>query len=216
MKKLVIIYIFILLILYSSAIYAAVDTEVIEEQEKNLEISDFINEASIYTKDTFQNIELDKVYKDALSGNIDNKEILKNILSLTGKEVKKTLEILGYIIIIIITHSIIKGICEGVGNKEVGEITYYIQYILIVSLIMTNFSDIIVLIKETINSLVGFLNTLLPILITLMITTGNIVSASTVQPILLLIITFIRKLNILSISTNNIGWNVSRNNIKNI
>lgn len=76
-------------------------------------------------------------------------------------------------------------------NNKTGEITYYVQYVLIVTLIMTNFSETIVLIKNTINNLVGFINCLLPILLALMITTGNIVTASTIQPVLLLIITFI-------------------------
>lgn len=40
------------------------------------------------------------------------------------------------------------------GNHEIGEITYYVQYVLIVTLIMTNFSETIILIKNTINNLV--------------------------------------------------------------
>lgn len=99
---------------------------------------------------------------------------------------------------------------------EVGEITYYVQYILIVTLVMTNFSEIIVLIKNTVNSLVGFLNSLLPILLALMVATGNIVTASTIQPVLLVIITFVRKYHLFSISTTYISWNFSWNNISNI
>lgn len=113
------------------------------------------------------------------------------IIKILGKEVTKTIQSLGYILIIIVIHSIIKAISEGMGNEQIGEITYYVQYILIVTLIMTNFSETIVLIKDTINSLVGFINTLLPIMIALMITTGNLVTASAVQPLLLLLITFI-------------------------
>ena len=56
---------------------------------------------------------------------------------------------------------------------------------------MSNFADVIKLIKDTIQNLVGFSHTLIPILITLMMTTGNITSASVVQPILLFLITFI-------------------------
>lgn len=56
---------------------------------------------------------------------------------------------------------------------------------------MSNFADIIQLAKTTIQNLVGFSYTLLPILLTLMMTTGNIVSAGAVQPILLFLITFI-------------------------
>lgn len=56
---------------------------------------------------------------------------------------------------------------------------------------MSNFADIISLAKNTIQNLVGFSYSLLPILLTLMMTTGNIVSASAVQPIILFLITFI-------------------------
>lgn len=50
---------------------------------------------------------------------------------------------LGIILIIIIIHSLIKNISEGMENSQIGEITYYVQYILIVTLVMTNFADTI-------------------------------------------------------------------------
>ena len=62
---------------------------------------------------------------------------------------------------------------------------------MIVTLIMSNFASIINLIKESIQNLVGFPNTLIPILITLMLATGSITSAGVIQPILMFIITFI-------------------------
>ncbi|MBE5820537.1 MAG: hypothetical protein E7310_07000 [Clostridiales bacterium] len=47
-------------------------------------------------------------------------------------------------------------------------IAYYIEYILIVTLVMHNFSEIINMVKDTINNLVGFMNSLVPILMALM------------------------------------------------
>lgn len=88
-------------------------------------------------------------------------------------------------------HSILKSISDSLENKSISQITYYVQYILIVTLIMSNFADIINLAKTTIQNLVGFSYTLLPILLTLMMTTGSIASASAVQPVLLFLITFI-------------------------
>ena len=64
------------------------------------------------------------------------------------------------------------------------------QFILIVALVMTNFVQILDIVRESIQSLVGFMNSLIPILITLCIATGSIVSANMLQPILLFIITF--------------------------
>lgn len=88
-------------------------------------------------------------------------------------------------------HSILKSISEGLENKSISQITYYVQYILIVTLIMGNFADIIKMVKTSIESLVGFMNSLVPLLITLMLTTGNVASASLLEPIILFIITFI-------------------------
>lgn len=93
--------------------------------------------------------------------------------------------------IIIVVHSILKTISDGLDNKGISQITYYVEYILIVTLIMANFTSIIELTKDTIENLIGFMNTLIPILITLMITTGSITTANVVQPIILFAITFI-------------------------
>lgn len=98
------------------------------------------------------------------------------------------------VLVIVVIHSILKNISEGLENKGIAQITYYVQYILIVTLIMTNFVQIIEIIRESIQNLVNFMNLLVPILITLMITTGSIVSANLIQPILLFIITFIGNL----------------------
>lgn len=94
------------------------------------------------------------------------------------------------ILVIIVIHSILKNLSEGLENKGIAQITYYVQYILIVTLIMTNFVQILDIVKESIQSLVGFMNSLIPIMVTLMITTGSIVSANLIQPILLFLITF--------------------------
>lgn len=56
---------------------------------------------------------------------------------------------------------------------------------------MSNFSGIITSVKEAIQNLVGFSYSLIPLLLSLMMITGNMVTAGVVQPILLLVITFI-------------------------
>ena len=93
--------------------------------------------------------------------------------------------------VIIIISSVLRSITDGLENKSVSQITYYITCILIVTIVMKNFSDIINMVKASIDNLVAFTNCLIPLLITLMITTGNIASAGMLQPIILWIISFI-------------------------
>ena len=59
---------------------------------------------------------------------------------------------------------------------------------------MTNFSDIVNLVKETTTNLIGFMNTLIPVLISLMLYTGSITTSSILEPIILFMINFIGNL----------------------
>lgn len=162
-----------------------------QSQQEELNISSFIKEAQKYTQSTFEDIDVNELFTSAITGKIDNSTIMKTIVSLIGKEVLNCATVLGSILVIIIIHSILKSISEGLENKNVAQITYYVQYILIVTLIMANFSDILQMVKTSIQNLVGFMNSLVPLLITLMLTTGNFASAGILEPIILFIITFI-------------------------
>lgn len=166
------------------------EEEIIKSQQDNLNIDDFIEEADTYTKDVYQDVDIGELFTSAISGNIDNENILKNIVHSLGGEVFDSITVLGSILVIIVIHSILRAISEGLENKGIAQIIYYVQYILIVTLIMTNFVQIIDIVKDSIQNLVNFMNLLIPILVTLMITTGSIASASLLQPILLFLITF--------------------------
>ena len=166
-------------------------TEILSSQKDAVNISKFVDEAQKYTKDVYEDIDFNQLLNSALQGNIDNKLLYKSIFNVLGKETISSIRTIASIMIVIIIHSILKSISEGLENKGVAQVSYYVQYILIVTLIMTNFADIITMLKETITNLVAFSNTLIPILITLILTTGSIGTANMLQPILLFIITFI-------------------------
>lgn len=182
------------LILINCTSFATDTNEIINIQKDTLNISDFITEAEEYTKESMPDIDLNELLTNAISGNLDNFNLMKLFWSLLGKEVLNSIAVISSIIVILVIHGILKSISDGLENKGVAQITYYVQYILIVTLVMTSFADIITMVKESIQNLVGFINSLVPILITLLITTGNIASAGMLEPIILFIITLIGNL----------------------
>lgn len=165
--------------------------DIINSQKSSLNIGGFINEAKKYTEDVFKDTDYNELLNSAIKGELDNEKIGKSIIGIIGNETIEAIRTIGAIIVIIIIHSILKSISEGLENKSVAQITYYVQYILIVTLIMISFADIITMVKDSITNLVNFSNSLVPLLMTLILTTGNIISANILQPILLFIITFI-------------------------
>lgn len=188
MKKIIII--FCILMSLCNLIYAT-DTNILKSQQESLGISDFIEEANKYTKENFKDINLQNIFENAITGRIGNSNLFNSFLNVLGRETKNAVSNIGIIMIVIIIHSILITISESLGNKSVSQIAYFVEYIVIITLVLSNFSDIINMVKTSIIDLVGFSNSLIPLMITLMLTTGAIVSAGVVKPVLLILINFI-------------------------
>lgn len=188
MKKVIIL--FFTFLFLCSPIYGT-DTDILTSQQEALGISDFISTSKKYTQDSLTGLDIQDVFKSAITGRVGNTNLLNNILNVLGRETKTAVSNIGIIMIVIIIHSILVTISENLGNKSVSQIAYFVEYIIIITLVLNNFADIIAMVKESIVDLVGFSNNLIPLLITLMLTTGAIVSAGVIKPVLLFLINFI-------------------------
>ena len=189
MKKIILIFILILII--PTKVSAETKEEIMSSTQEKFNISGFINQAQEYTGDFFEDMDLSDIFNQAVQGKVNNQTIYKKIIKILGNEVSSNIKILISILVIIVIHGILKSITDSLENSNVSQIIYFVQYILIVTLIMSNFTEIIKLIKETANNLVGFINLLMPLLLTLMVYTGNITTSSVLEPIVLFISNFI-------------------------
>ena len=198
-EKIITIIVMVLIVFLSNSSYAN-DNQTIIEQQEEFKIQDFIKNAEKFTGEFFEDIDINEILNDAIKGEVDNSTLLKKILNILGKEVTTNIKSLVSILAIILIHSILKSISESLENNNISKLIYYVQYILIVTVIMSNFTDIIKLvhildssknIKDTTGNLIGFMNALVPLLITLMMYTGSITTSSVVEPIILFMINFI-------------------------
>ena len=184
--------IIILLVIIPSISYSINDTtDTLHQHQETFGISEFVKETEKYTDDFFNDISISDMINDAITGKVDNGNLAKKALSLLGTEVKTALQTLIGILLIILIHSVLKAVSDNLEDSSVSKIIYYVQYILIVTLIMTNFSNILTTITDTIHNLIGFMNSLVPMLITLMLYTGSIVTSGLLQPIILFVIEFV-------------------------
>lgn len=184
--NIILIIILILSIIKGNRLFAI---DEIDESVNKYGINSFINNSKMYIKDL--NIDISSVFKNLLKGEFDNKKLFEILLSIFDKNTKEIIYSISGIVAVILINCLLKAISENLGNDSVSKIAEYVQYILIVTILMKNFSEIIVEIKESIFNLTAFSNSLIPLMVTLIISTGNIVTSSIVEPILLLIISFI-------------------------
>lgn len=196
MKKIIIIFTYFIIFTFfipHLITYANTD-ETLEEQKEEFGIQDFIKSSEQYAGDFFEDISIKDILNNAIQGKVDNSTIFKRILSLLGSETINALKTIGSIIAIITIHAILKSISESLENDSISKLIYYTQYILIITIIMANFSDIVKMIQDTSANLVAFMNILVPLLITLMMYTGSIVTSGIVEPIILFMINFINNI----------------------
>lgn len=194
MKKKIICLIILITTCIIPQSYAIDEESTINEQKESFGIGTFIKSAQEYTGEFFEGLDINNILESAISGNVDNSTFLKKVLTLFSKEFSSSIKTIFSILIIIIIHSILKSISESLENDNISNLIYYVQYILIATIIMSNFSDIITTVKETATNLVGFINLLIPVLTSLMMYTGSITTSSLLEPIILFAINFIGNL----------------------
>jgi len=191
MKKIFIVVLALFFINFPILYCDASTEETIQEQQSEFQIQDFIKNAKQYSGEFFENINIEDVLNDAIKGEVDNSTFLKRILNLIGGEITSGIKAVVSILAIILIHTILKSISESLENDNIAKLVYYVQYILIITIIMTNFSEIIKMVQNTCTNLIAFMNTLVPLLITLMMYTGSIATSSVVEPVILFMINFI-------------------------
>ncbi len=192
MKKFLLIMIVVACVMIVGNVsYADSGMQTMKEQQEEFKIQDFIKGAEEYSGEFFDNIDVGDVLQQAIKGEVDNSTFAKRILNLLGKEVTTNVKAIVSILAIIIIHSVLKSISESLENDGISKLIYYVQYILIVTIIMANFSDIIKLVQDTTSNLLGFMNMLVPLLVTLMLYTGSITTSTVIEPIILFMVNFI-------------------------
>lgn len=192
MKRKVIIFLIIILsIIIPTNISYSNEDITMKEQQDEFKIQDFISNSKKYTGDFFENVDISKILNEAIQGKVDNNTLIKRIFNLFSGEVTKNIKSIVSILVIILIHSILKSISESLENDGISKLIYYVQYILIVTIIMSNFSDIVKLVQDTSNNLVGFMNMLVPLLITLMLATGSITTSGLAEPLILFTVNFV-------------------------
>ena len=164
--------------------------DIISSEMNKFGINNFLNLSQKYSNSIFPNLNINNVFDSALNGDIYNafkNNVLSNIFL---REIKDSINLMASIVLIVIIHTIFKTIVDGLKNSESGKIVYFIQYLLIVTLIINSFISILDLTKNTINDLSNYMNILIPLMVTLIITTGSFTTANVFQPFLVFLVSF--------------------------
>ena len=159
--------------------------------ETQIQIDEFLSTIQQYANDIIPELKEKNVLEKVIGGeNVVKENFINRVLNLFLKEFKIAISI----IIKILVTTMFCGLLKNIGPENdsgVKEIAFYIAYLVIVGLIISSYINIADLCKETITKLTEFINLLVPLVLGLMVANGTIVSAGMMQPILLMMSSFI-------------------------
>ena len=144
------------------------------------EIEGFIKESS-----ALQNVDLKTFVKELISGektilDLFNKDGIKLILF---EEVKSSLKIAAIIFVLALLSSVLKSLDNSFSSGAVSQITTYIIFITMVTLVLIGFKDVLDICNSTIDSTVALMQVIMPILITLLVLIGFPITSTVLNPI---------------------------------
>lgn len=166
--------------------------EIFDSQIDSLNINDFLNSAQKFTKENFPDLNISEIFNNSITGTLGNELLEFNFFEkIFLSEIKISINLMVSVLIVIIIHSIFKSIVENLGNSTASQMVYIVQYLVIVTITINSFVSILDITKDSINDLVNFMNLLIPIFVSLMLVTGNLVTTTMAQPILIFMVSFI-------------------------
>ena len=126
MKKIILIFILVLLLL-PYQVFAETEEEIMSSTQEKFNITGFIQEAEQYIGEVFGDVDIGEMLNQAIQGKIDNKSIYKKVINLLGQEIISSLKILISILVIIVIHGILKSITDNLENTSISQIIYFVQ-----------------------------------------------------------------------------------------
>lgn len=196
MKNKILGLILILLLSFTSISFA-------EDSSNNEDYEDTKDNIDLYIDNQLSKINIDEVEKyvkdDNVVKNVDLKTYIKelvrgetNLLDLFDKnkiktaalsEIKTSIKIATSILVLALLSSIIKSLENSFSSKGITTVTNYIVFITVATLTLVSFRDILSLCYTTIENIMGLVNVIIPIMISLLVLVGFPITSTALNPI---------------------------------
>lgn len=105
-------------------------------------------------------------------------DIVKFCVDLFVKEFRENFGLVGQIILLTILSAVLKNITASFQNKEVGEIGFYVCYIMIIILMLKSYKITLDIAYNTINTIMSLMKFAIPLFISTLISSGHITTAT--------------------------------------
>lgn len=169
--------------------YGIIDRQTQTDEVKNIEeqLEKCKNER---LDDILPGYDPENMINDMAKGNydFDVPGVANRLLGYLFEELYLNMDILIKLIVLVVLCAVLNNLQTSFLNKGTGELAFYVCYIVLVSILLVSFNSIVKSGIELIDGMVNFMYASIPVLITLLVSSGNIASGGALQPILVMVV----------------------------
>jgi stage III sporulation protein AE len=163
----------------------------ISEQLNKINLQEIQNQ--IKDEKFIADVDLKTFMKDLISGkktmlDLFDKEGLKLFLF---DELRASLKVASIIFVLALLSSILKSLDNSFSSGAISQVTTYIVFIVMVTLTLVGFKDVLTICNTTIDSMINLMQVIMPILITFLVVMGFPMTSTVMTPIFMGGVTFI-------------------------
>jgi len=196
-RKILLVLIFIFIAFIPNYAHSRIEDEntlsldsIIDQQIENLkidELEELVKNISNTTEDILPNIKFRDMLVSLVKGEVlfESESVINGIFRFVFREVLANSSLLLKILVLSIIASILMNLQSAFENDTVGELAFYVSYLVLSSIAIKSFVIAMDIAKNAINDMVVLMQALLPTLMTLLLAVGGITTSSLFKPIIL-------------------------------
>ena len=129
---------------------------------------------------------LARMFDDLKSGTLDlsPEKLIQSLLGILGREILNSAPLIGKLLILAVLCAVLGQLQVAYGGT-VGKTAQVMTYLVLLSLALTSFREALSYATGTIDTMVGLMQTLFPVMLTLLISMGNLTSAALFKPLIM-------------------------------
>ena len=184
---------FVLLMLCPLGVYAEEDDAALIDEYVSFysgQIERGIGGAQSEIEEIVPNFSVSGILGSSAEGKLDFSPvgILNYLLKLLLGEVYSTLKIMGVALAISVLCAYLGNLSGAFGKDGISDAAYFICYIIVAGICSAAFLEIVTVAKTAVENMAVFMQTMVPLAIAMLISSGLIVSAEAFEPILLIVV----------------------------
>lgn len=151
------------------------------------EIQQYVEELEATISGAIPTFDFKEMVTKLVQGEMDWQpgEMFKNLLQQLFKEVVANFDLLGKLVLLAVICAVLQNLMSSFEKGTAAQLTYTITYLALIGIAIGSFSLAVNAGREVVESMVLFMQVLLPILLTLLVAVGGLTSAAIFSPVVL-------------------------------